>query len=159
MMRFTASTLGRRIGTRAAVVAFAIGTAVFALQSPSMADDSYFTWCSSSDISCQTGAKVSGPSGQDRCITDPNRNTRICINYNGDIMFVRDGNGDGHSAMGLAIASSGVSERWCRNPHGNGTWAKCNFNWVETAQKDIYGGVRINSGDARVTYLWSFING
>jgi hypothetical protein len=159
MMRFTASTLGRSLGTRVAVVAFAIGTVVFGLQSPSMADDGYFTWCSSSDISCQTGVEVSGPTGEDNCTTDPNFNTRICVNYTGDIVFVRDGDADGNSAMGMVRASSGVAERWCRNAHGNGTWAKCNFDWSESAAKDVYGGVRISSSEAQVTYLWSFING
>jgi len=158
MMRFTTSVLGR-LGTRAAVVALAIGTSVFALQSPSMADDNFFTWCGSADISCQAGVQVSEPTGQDRCITANVGNTRVCINYTGDIMFVRDNSGDTHSAVGRVVASSGVSDRWCRNAHGVGTWARCNFDWVETAQKDVYGGVRISSTEARTNYLWSFING
>ncbi len=155
-MRFT---LGRRLASRAAAVALAIGAAVFSVQSPSMADDSYFTWCGSSNVSCQTGVQVSGPSGQDTCLTDPNRNTRVCVNYAGDIVYVRDGSEDTHSAMALITASAGVADRWCRNPHGVGSWARCNFDWSETANKNVYGGVRINAGDARITYLWSFVNG
>jgi hypothetical protein len=159
MMQLTASSIGRRLAARAAVVAIAIGTAVLAVQSPSLADDAYFTRCSSSNISCQTGVEVSGPSGQDTCETDGPTNTRVCINYAGDIMFVRDGSTDSNSAMGLVLASAGVAERWCRNAHGSGTWARCNFDWSETAVKDVYGGIRIDANSFNVGLLWRFING
>lgn len=158
MTRFTASAIRRRLGTRAALVALAVGTAVFAVQSPSMADDTYFTFCSTSAVSCQTGVEVSGPSGHDACVTATATNTRVCIDYAADVVFVTDGRADGNSGLAMVRATAGVAERWCRNPHGNGTWARCDFDWSETAGKTVFGGIRLTTLRFDVAQLWTFTN-
>lgn len=159
-MRFAAPAILQRLGIRAAVIAFAIGTAVFAVQSPSMADDDYFTWCSYTWVSCQTGAKVSQPpSDVYACAAELTSYTTVCIDYYGDIVYVFDGSSDGNSAMGSVIADAGsVTDRFCRNPHGSNTWARCNFDWVESANKEVYGGVRISYIKHEPHLLWSFDN-
>jgi hypothetical protein len=154
------SALGRKAGARSAVVAAAVFASVFAFPTASRADDSYFEWCSRGNVSCQTGTKVSGPSGQDTCYVEHGHNTQVCINYDGDIVYVLDGVSDGHSAVGaVSTPDAGeVSGRWCRNPHGVATWAKCNFDWVEDTKKTVYGGVRIDNDSVSYTQLWTFNN-
>lgn len=156
--RLVPAKLGRRNGARFAVVAAAIGAAVFAFPSPSFAEDNYFEWCSRGNVSCQTGTKVSGPSGQDACAVEYTNYTQVCINYDGDIVYVLDGVSDGNSAIGAVSTpdAGDVSGRWCRNPHGVGTWAKCNFNWVEDTTKAVYGGVRYDSDSLWYVKLWTF---
>ncbi|MFG3691733.1 hypothetical protein [Micromonospora sp. NPDC047740] len=158
--RLNPSTPGRRTVSRLAVGAVAVGTAVFGFPSASWADDNYYDHCSRSDISCQTGVEVGGPD-YDKCYQESTHDTIVCIKFAGDIVYVYDGSTDGNSAMGaVATPDAGsVSVRYCRNPHGSGTWAKCNFDWVEDTTKIVYGGVRIDSDSESMTRLWSFSNG
>jgi hypothetical protein len=158
IVHIAASTLVRRFGARAAVVALAIGAAVLGVQSPSMADDNYLSRCSASSVSCQTGVKVSGPN-TNFCEADTYWNTTVCIDFTGDIVYVRDGLADYNSALARILSEGGtVRERFCRNPHGDGTWARCNFDWVESVTKYVDGGVRLDSDLFDVYPLWDFAN-
>ncbi|MFJ6198198.1 hypothetical protein [Micromonospora sp. NPDC092111] len=156
--RLTPSTLGRRTASRTAVCAVAAGAAVFAFPSASWAYDNYFDWCSRGIVSCQTGAAVGTPGDVDKCVQELTHYTVVCIKYAGDIVYVWDGSSDGNSAMGsVSTPDAGdVSGRWCRNLHGAGTWAKCNFDWVEDTKKWVYGGVRYDSSSEWHTLLWTF---
>jgi hypothetical protein len=160
MTRFNAllPKLGRKTGARAAVCAVAVGTAVFGLPSASWADDDYFDWCSRSNVSCQTGTEVSSPSGEDKCVEELTHYTTVCINYQGDYVYVYDGDSDSHSAIGAVSTpdAGSVSGRWCRNTHGYGSWARCNFDWVEDTTHFVYGGIRYDSDSLWYTLLWKF---
>ncbi|GAA3483060.1 hypothetical protein GCM10018966_075920 [Streptomyces yanii] len=53
-----------------------------------------------------------------------------------DYVYVRDGQAEGHVAIGKIVAMEGsIATRYCRNPDGYGTWAKCNFDWAESGLK------------------------
>lgn len=83
--------------------------------------------------------------------------TKICIDTYGDKVWVYDGKSDGNSALGWIVSSSGsVTQRYCRNPHGQGTWARCNFDWVENVNKQVSGGVRHSYTGWHLRYLFSF---
>jgi hypothetical protein len=162
LARLSRSVLNRSRPIRAGLLALSIAvTAVFAAPSPGMAagDDFYYD-CRYSWYSCQTGVLVTSFS-YDICKTAPqagSRSTRVCVNYEGDYVYVKDGDADTWSAVAqIAGAGSGdVVFRVCRNPHGAGTWARCNFNWSESGEKDVWGGIRYDSTDLTMTNLWSF---
>ncbi|MEU5721007.1 hypothetical protein ABZ783_04170 [Micromonospora sp. NPDC047738] len=160
--RLIPSALGRSTASRAAVCAVAVGAAVFGLPSPSWADDNYYGSCSYSFVACQTGVEVSPPTGVDWCKSkDYAADTQVCIKFDGDIVYVKDGKSDGHSAMGwIGTPYAGsLSERFCRNPHGAGTWAKCNFDWVEDTTKDVMGGIRKDSSTMDLYPYGAFYDG
>lgn len=163
--RLIASVLGRRAVARFAVGTVAVGAAVFGYPSASWADDNYFVFCSKSTVSCQTGAETGTPWGAaDSCNEEPYTDTNVCIKYDGDIVYVYDGSADGNSAIALVhIGDAGeghVANRWCRNPHGLGSWARCNFNWPEDKTKEVYPGIRYDSDSYWVTdWYSSFSNG
>ncbi|MFG2059151.1 hypothetical protein ACGFI9_34555 [Micromonospora sp. NPDC048930] len=134
-------------------------TAVFAVSSPSMAggEDFYFD-CSNSWASCQTGVLVSAPGGLP-CGTASTiyHSTGVCIRYDGDYVYVRDGQADGYAAMAF-ISSSGssITYRICRNNQGYGTWVRCNFDWSESETKYVDGGYKKDYYDGYGQFLWSF---
>lgn len=147
--------LGHRL---AGILAAASGLALFLLTpTPAMATgDDFLHACQSSDVSCQNGVEVSGTIGPyNRCETAADL-TEVCVRYDGDVVYVKDGATDSHSAIGMISTSSGVPTRICRNPYGNGTWARCDFDWVEDANHDVYGGEKVDYDSAPVNYLWSF---
>ncbi|MFG3689315.1 hypothetical protein [Micromonospora sp. NPDC047740] len=158
----TPSAAGGSAVSRFAVGAVAVGTAVFGLPSASWAaDGTYLDKCSRPDVSCQTGVKVDPPLLLSWCEEAPadRHYTRVCIQFTGDKVYVFDGASDGHSALGNVFTGAGsVNDRYCRNPHGAGTWAECNFDWVEDSAKHVYGGYRIDSTDYRLDWLGSFSN-
>ena len=158
LARLVPAALGRKIRTRSAVIVFAAGAAVFAFPSASWADDTYFDWCSSSEVACQTGTEVSAPSGEDKCVQELTHYTTVCINYDGDYVYVYDGDADGHSSLGAVSTpdAGSLTGRWCRNTHGYGSWAKCNFNWVEDTKHYVYGGIRYDHDSLWYTLLWTF---
>ncbi|MEV0730993.1 hypothetical protein [Polymorphospora sp. NPDC050346] len=84
--------------------------------------------------------------------------TRICIDYDGDYVFVYDGEADGGSGLAEIYSSSGSYDfRYCRNAHGAGTWARCNFDWPEDATKRVYGGVPYSyTNHPTSSELWHF---
>lgn len=150
--------LGRPL--RASLLTLATtATAVFALSSPSMAGgEDYYYECTNSWASCQTGVEVSAPNGLP-CGTASTyyESTTVCIGYNGDYVYVRDGQADGYAALG-SVQSSGttVTYRLCRNNKGYGTWVRCNFDWSESGTKYVDGGYKADYYDGYTQFLWSF---
>lgn len=158
LVRFLHSRLGFTHRLRAGLLILVATTtaAVFASPSPSMASgDNFYAECTSSSAVCQEGTLVSGWSG-DRCATASYGLTKVCIAYTGDYVYVYDGAADGNSALADIWASSGIIYRYCRNKHGYGTWARCNFDWDEIATKDVHGGVLYSYYSNAMDYLWSF---
>jgi hypothetical protein len=133
--------------------------AVFALPTPGMAAN-YLYECEYSWASCQEGVLVSAPSGLP-CGTTSTifHSTTVCIGYDGDYVYVRDGEADGDSAIASIQNSSdgsSVTYRSCRNKEGVGTWVRCNFNWSESGTKYVSGGVRHGYYDVATDFLWEF---
>jgi hypothetical protein len=138
--------------------------AVFAVQSPSWADEDYYDACRNDWVTCQTGVQVAGPpsSGGD-CGTagsDSGR-TVVCVVYDGESVYVKDGMADGYAAMArisyenVDVDSKNI--RFCRNNYGNGSWARCNFDWNEGVTKSVDGGYKQSYEGFIITdYLWSF---
>jgi len=149
-----------RMKTARAVVAglLAAVVAVFAAPAPSMAsDDNFFVLCSNSGVSCQTGVQVAGPVGE--CLMAPAQqaSTIVCVDYDGDYVYVKDNKSDGYPGFGEIVSQNGdVRDRICRNNHTAGTWARCNFNWVEAGWKDVLGGILKSDRDMSYAYLWVF---
>ncbi|WP_189047283.1 hypothetical protein [Micromonospora sonchi] len=82
--------------------------------------------------------------------------TSVCIDYDGDYVYVKDGKADGYAAMALVYSANGVNTRLCRNNHGNGTWAKCNFNWAEAGRHAVSAGYKEQFHILRLDYLWEW---
>jgi hypothetical protein len=141
-----------------ALVATAV--AVFAAPTPSLADgDDYYFGCPVSTYSCQTGVKITLPAGECDTSTAATGSTIVCVDYSGDYVYVKDTSADSHSALAwISSDAGGVHDRLCRNPHGKGTWAKCNFDWSEAAEKVVYGGRRIDYTDHEISRIWKFSN-
>jgi len=160
LARLSRSLPGRSRPGRVGLLTFVLTvTAVFAAPPPSMADGSYYWECSYSWVTCQTGVLVSSFS-YDMCKTAPfegSRSTRVCIDYEGDYVYVKDGSSDGWPGLAEIVGGTGdVVRRLCRNTHTAGTWARCNFDWSESGSKDVYGGIVYSSASVDTTYLWSF---
>lgn len=76
-------------------------------------------------------------------------NRKVCnfraingIVLDGDYIYVKDTCPDGLTALGIfqyTVGTTGYRLR-CRNPHGAGTVARCNFNWPEKGTKAFYAG-------------------
>ncbi|MEJ3746138.1 hypothetical protein WEI85_22970 [Actinomycetes bacterium KLBMP 9797] len=145
---------------RAGVLALVLtAVAVFAAPPPSMAaGDLYFVGCEGSYASCQTGVEVAGPVGVCRTTGSAYHSTQVCIDYNGDYVYVRDGQVDDRSAMARIDSELGLAYRYCRNPYGYNSWARCNFDWSEAGEKEVYAGYRSNYATMPLGYLWSFSN-
>lgn len=88
-----------------------------------------------SGIPSGTWGPVWGRNGRDTdCLYDTGWGGRGVIKHDGDYMYVRDMCADGASTlMQLTILSgSGTGDHYiCRNKHGKGSWARCNFDWPE----------------------------
>ncbi|MEV4758658.1 hypothetical protein AB0J86_26640 [Micromonospora sp. NPDC049559] len=137
----------------------ATAATVFGTATPSMADgDQYWVGCESASSSCQTGVKVSYPAGVCTTASSYYGSTAVCIDYYGDWVYVKDGDADGFAAMAHIEADAGVRDRYCRNPHTAGTWARCHFDWSESARKEVSGGTLQNYATMPLDYLWSFSN-
>ncbi|NIH78048.1 hypothetical protein [Amycolatopsis viridis] len=120
----------------------------------------FFGSCDVSLYTCQDGAKVSAPGPHDRCGTGP-EHTKVCIRYDGDVVYVQDGSSDGRAVMAVIEQYTGKhwdNARLCRNPHGHGTWARCRFDWKESATKVVQGSVLLSTSLTRTETLWSFEN-
>lgn len=154
------SRLSANRPVRAGLLALVVtAVAVFAAPKPSMASgDQYFVSCDASWSSCQTGVKVSYPVGVCDTVSAYYGSTIVCIEYNGDYVYVKDNDADGDSAMARIDSEYGVAVRYCRNPHGAGSWARCNFDWSESGTKDVWGGKLQGYSTMPVGYLWSFSN-
>ncbi|NIH86616.1 hypothetical protein [Amycolatopsis granulosa] len=132
----------------------AAGVVLAAAPTATAGEPHFYRSCAQADFSCQNGAKISGPTDYDRC--DTGWTTKVCVKYDGDVVYVQDGSADGRSALGVIEASSGVRARVCRNPHGHGTWARCKFDWSEGAAKKVEGGVLLSFDEMHLGTLWSF---
>ena len=158
--RLIASILGRKARARSAVLAVVVGAAVFAFPTASRADDTYLDECSRANIACQTGTRVDEPSARDRdrCEREPYHQTKVCIKIDGNIVYVLDGASDGNSALGIVETpyAGSISLRHCRNPYSAGTWARCNFDWVERTEHWVHGGARITNAEYEYETLWKF---
>lgn len=160
MARFSQFRLGRSRLVQAGLLALVVTiSAVLATPAPGMANGANFHYhCTESWTSCQVGVEVSGPAGLP-CGTEEFSVTTVCIRYDGDIVYVRDGDVDGDSALAMIQSSSGdVTYRLCRNQLGAGKWARCNFDWSESATKYVSGGVLSGYYDMSGNNLWEFRN-
>ncbi|WP_460807511.1 hypothetical protein [Micromonospora zhanjiangensis] len=126
---------------------------VFAAPTPASAAEDWYYLCGV--YPCQTGVEVGAAEGV--CMTGP-ASTRVCVKYDGDYVYVLDGKADGNAAMGIIDSEKGIGRRYCRNPHGNGTWARCNFDWSESGKKSVFGGVKYDHISMYYEFLWSFSN-
>lgn len=149
---------GRRV--RIGLVALAAVAGAVATPAPAMASGDDFLWdCDRSDFSCQTGVQMTGTIGPlDKCLTSSDYGTEVCIRYDGDYVYVKDGAADGNAALARVHSNEGVADRYCRNPYGVGTWARCNFDWVEDTNKLVLGGIRFNYAEYGMDGLWNFSN-
>ena len=139
---------------RTAALAAAIGTAVLAVPSTSWAADNFLDQCGGATVSCQTGTSSAAPADADYCKIESSTRTRVCVKYVGDIVWVKDDAADGNSALARLNGDQGsIHQRFCRNPHGAGSWARCNFDWAENSLLDVYGGVRNSQSSYTVTWL------
>ncbi|GAA3769759.1 hypothetical protein GCM10022225_65720 [Plantactinospora mayteni] len=151
--------MSRMKTVRAALLAvLTTAVAVFAAPSPSMADgDNYHSVCTSWTVRCQTGVEVVGPAGVCDTANADNGSTIVCVDYYGDYVYVKDNDADGRSAMGFVSAENGIAYRYCRNPHGAGSWAKCNFDWAEAGGHAVRAGTLPSySAEMRLQRLWTF---
>src|SRR5581483_9574456 len=99
----------------------ATAVAVFANPTPSLAGgDQYFISCEAVWASCQTGTKVAGPVGECLGTSGAYNSTIVCVDYDGDYVYVKDGKADGYPAMAVIDSDRGnVLTRFCRNNHGH----------------------------------------
>ncbi|TDB78806.1 MULTISPECIES: hypothetical protein [unclassified Micromonospora] len=82
--------------------------------------------------------------------------TIVCVDYSGDYVYVKDNDADSYSGLAYIWSQYGVADRYCRNTHGNGTWARCNFDWSEDGTKRVRGGVRYSHNSWAAGHLWEF---
>jgi hypothetical protein len=157
--RFSRSWLGRSRRVRIGLVALgASAIVVLAAPAPAMAaGDNYYHECANSWASCQTGTVVGPPSGLPCASASANWHyTTVCVDYSGDYVYVKDRESDGNSAVAMIQSPGSVTYRACRNPHGVGSWARCNFDWSESGTKYVNGGVRKGYYDQPTQFLWKF---
>ncbi|WP_143194352.1 hypothetical protein [Micromonospora sp. CB01531] len=146
----------RAVGGALALVTAAM--VVLAAPAPAMAAADWYSECARADVSCQTGVEVKFvPSDKCGKASADRHHTEVCILYYGDKVYVRDGQADTHSAVGIVTSSTGdIRHRYCRNPHGYDTWAECNFDWTEDSTKTVYGGYRVSDSVIYKDYLFPF---
>lgn len=148
---------------RAGVLALVVtAVAVFAAPTPSLAaGDNYYEYCDAGWVSCQTGVKVSYPAGECDTVRAGYQYTQVCVDYYGDYVYVYDGLSDSYSAMARIESDYGdILTRFCRNPHGADSWARCNFDWREDGYKVVHGGYRASGSYyfGHYDWMWRFIN-
>ncbi|NUQ87480.1 MAG: hypothetical protein HOQ43_03325 [Glycomyces artemisiae] len=155
-MRTICNRLGRT-SRRAAILIAAVAVTMFALPSAAMAEDNYFNWCTRADTSCQTGVEVGLVEGE--CMTAPAayHKTQVCIKYDGDYVYVYDGQADGYAAMAeIGNDNGSINSRLCRNNKGYGTWVRCNFDWAEAGEHRAWGGYKISTMEMPTEFLWAW---
>jgi hypothetical protein len=133
--------------------------AIFAAPGAALADEDYFKDCGYSNVSCQTGVQVGIPNGECMTASPAHHYTSVCVGYDGDYVYVKDGLDDGMAAMAFIRTDQGeVTGRHCRNNYGYGSWARCDFDWVESADKLVFGGYKEDYDYIFYWYLWEFRN-
>jgi hypothetical protein len=143
-----------RTASRVAMLLAAVGIAVFALPSAAMAEANYYADCELDRVICAYGTQVGLPQGECMTTSTTYHSTSVCIDYDGDHVYVRDGKADGYGAAALVYSDNGVAHRWCANSKGYGTWVTCNFNWVEEGDHAVAGGYIVQYYVEEMTQLW-----
>ena len=133
----------RRVLRFGLVALFAVGiTIVPASPSTAQVDEpDYLYQCIYADVACQNGELVEPDFWYNFTKSGSmwNINVTARIAYDGDYVYVYDSNQDGYSAIAEVQSPSGsVNFRYCRNAHGEGTWARCNFDWLEAQWHELY---------------------
>jgi len=133
---------------------------VFAGPAPAMAEDDYANICESTHYYCANGVEAGLVEGQCMTAGAVGHQTSVCVRYDGDHVYVRDGQADGHAAIAeiTTLDDGNIYAVYCRNPFGYGSWATCNFDWAETGSKDVSGGYFENRNQLAADYLWRFSN-
>ena len=101
------------------------------------------------------GEKVTGPGYACRRQQRENDNVKVCFQPDGEWIYVRDMKTDGRSAYGEVEGR----DRVCRNPHGQGAWARCNYSFREGSRVAFRGFTRDNEGRInlkRNETLWTY---
>ncbi len=117
--------------------------------SPAAADESpdadYFkngAQVSSTDGACSDGNNAS------------NTHVRVCFKEYGDKLYVYDAEPDGRSAYGEFdehyTTFAGGDYKACRNRHGYGTWAVCDYSIAENTRVKFFGYTRDNEGTVNI---------
>lgn len=68
-----------------------------------------------------------------------NQGAIVAVESTGDAVWVKDDCGDGKSGVAKVIVGS--NSLICRNHHGAGTWARCDWDWPEAGTKELVAGV------------------
>jgi hypothetical protein len=101
------------------------------------------------------GEEVHSP--LDACLGNnaENDNVKVCFREDGEWIYVRDKKADGRSAYGEIDGR----DRVCRNPYGQGAWARCNYSFREGSRVTFRGFTRDNEGRInlkRNETLWTY---
>ena len=75
------------------------------------------------------------------CGTSTSRAVTIAVGPN-DYLWAGDACADGRSAVAMITwkRDGFIHTRTCINNHGKGTWARCDFDWPDSAVKMVYAG-------------------
>lgn len=151
--------LNRTIGRGAVYAAVVAAIAVFALPgAANAAGDDYYVGCGDWGTSCQTGVAAGLVEGNCMTSSAAFASTQMCVKYDGDYVYVYDGQADGYAAMAYVSTREGeIQGRYCRNNHGYGTTARCNFDWVEDTDHFVQAGYKIDyATEAPLQTLWEW---
>src|SRR5687768_14066345 len=96
----------------------------------------------SADEVVVTGDKVKGPGTACEGNNVSNGHVKVCFQPDGEWIYVRDQDSDGRSAYGQVSGR----DRHCRNPYGDGTWARCNYSFREGSGVTFRGYTKDNGG-------------
>ena len=88
------------------------------------------------------GESVSGPGNACDGNNAANDNVKVCFQPDGEWIYVKDVAADGRSAYAVVAGR----DRVCRNPHGQGTWVRCNYSFREGNTVTFRGYTRDNEG-------------
>jgi hypothetical protein len=69
--------------------------------------------------------------GCDPIFSVENSHVKVCFEKDGDIFWIKDKAADGRSAMVKFNISTTDRRGSCRNPYGVGSWAYCDYNFLE----------------------------
>jgi hypothetical protein len=143
--------------TRIAVLLGAAMVAVFALPSAAMAEANFYQDCPYDNVICTFGARVGTPQGA-VCdtVSATGGYTEVCVNYETDSLYVKDGRADGYGAVGRVWSENGVNYRYCANNQGEGWWVKCDFDWTEAGSHSVAGGYIESWSTKHTVTQWSW---
>lgn len=146
-----------RTVVRCAVLLAATSLTLLAMPSAAMADENYYYDCGYDSVACQTGVTNVLVEGECMTADAAHHKTSVCVDYSGDYVYVYDGQSDGYAAMAEVYTTRGtINTRLCRNNHGYGTWARCNFDWVEDATHFADAGYKVDRNEIVMQYLWQW---